>query len=354
MLDVKKILVAKLRHHGDVLLSSPVFTALKKAFPKAEIDAYINKETEPMLSGHPAISNFILYDRSKKSPLTDLKLLWSFRQRGYDLVLNLTEGDRGALAAKAARAKYRVGWDPQGGGMKGKKKMYTHLIKHCPHPRHTVEKNLDALRALGIFPKVDERELFFHVPDKERGSVQGSYAVVHPVSRWLFKCLPVAVVQNIVRDLAKRFDKVILTASPDKKECAMVEEILEGIKADNVVSFAGKLSLKGLGGLIEKAAFLFTVDSVPLHLASWSKTPVAVVFGPTSEKNWGPWQHPKALVITKDVVCRPCYHAGCGGSGVADCLETLTADEILEKLELFFLGSEVFAEVGSAGMLGGK
>lgn len=335
MRDVKKILVAKLRHHGDVLLSSPVFTELQRAYPEAQIDAYINKETQPMLEGHPAIARFILHDRSKKSPLRDLKLLWYIRRQGYDLVLNLTEGDRGALAAKASKAKYRVGWDPQGGGMKGKKKMYTHVIKHCPHPRHTVEKNLDALRVLGIFPKVDQRALVFHVPEKERVRIDKRYAVVHPVSRWLFKCLPAVVIREVVRDLARRFDKVILTASSDKAECAMIDEILEGLDLDNVENFAGKLTLKGLGGLIEDAAFLFTVDSVPLHLASWSKTPVAVVFGPTSEKNWGPWQHPKAVVITKDTVCRPCYHAGCGGSGVADCLETLSATEILSKLAAF-------------------
>lgn len=158
----KKILVAKLRHHGDVLLSTPVFSILKKRFPHAEIDAYIYSETLPMLEGHPAVSDFILYDKKwKKLPcwkryLEEAKLLRVIRKKGYDLVINLTEGDRGAIAAKVSRAPYAVGFDPEGGGMKGKKECYTHVIQHTPQPRHTVERQLDALRCLGIFPPTSE------------------------------------------------------------------------------------------------------------------------------------------------------------------------------------------------------
>lgn len=332
MREPKKILVAKLRHHGDVLLSTPVFTALKKAYPKAMITAYINAETLPMLEGHPAISDFLLYDRQKKTLFSELARLIKIKRAKYDLVLNLTEGDRGALAARISGAKTRVGFDPEGGGMKGKKKMYTHIIKHCPHPRHSVEKNLDAVRALGIFPTESERSLFFHIPKDADPGIEGEYALIHPVSRWLFKCLPPKVVAEVMQYLATKYDKLVISASQDPQECAMVEKILSHVPDLPVINLAGKLNLKQLGGLIEKAAFLFTVDSLPLHLASWSKTPVAVVFGPTSEKNWGPWQHPRATVITKKAICRPCYHPGCGGSGVADCLETLSASDIISHL----------------------
>src|SRR4030065_333817 len=52
-----RVLVVKLRHLGDVLLTSPVFTVLKNHVPHAEIDALVYRDTEPMLSGHPAIAN---------------------------------------------------------------------------------------------------------------------------------------------------------------------------------------------------------------------------------------------------------------------------------------------------------
>lgn len=132
-----------------------------------DIDAYIYSETLPMLSGHPSISNFILYNKNWKNLslyrryLHEIALLKKIRKNRYDLTINLTEGDRGAIVAKVSGARYSVGFDPEGGGMKGKKKCYTHIIKHTPRPRHTVEKNLDALRILGLFPVEGEKKIFF-------------------------------------------------------------------------------------------------------------------------------------------------------------------------------------------------
>src|SRR5690606_11508122 len=54
--QVERVLVIMLRHHGDVLLTSPVFTALKRAAPQLEIDALVYADTSPMLLGHPAIA----------------------------------------------------------------------------------------------------------------------------------------------------------------------------------------------------------------------------------------------------------------------------------------------------------
>src|SRR2546425_263749 len=102
---VKKILVIKLRHLGDVLLSSPLFSILRQVCPKAAIDAYIYKEAIPMLEGHPDITELIGYDRGWKQVnffsriLKEAVFLYHLRQKKYDLILNLTEGDRGIVTA---------------------------------------------------------------------------------------------------------------------------------------------------------------------------------------------------------------------------------------------------------------
>jgi hypothetical protein len=41
-------LVVKLRHHGDVLLASPVFSVLKNLEPQLEIDAVLYDDTQEM------------------------------------------------------------------------------------------------------------------------------------------------------------------------------------------------------------------------------------------------------------------------------------------------------------------
>ena len=103
-------------------------------------------------------------------------------------------------------------------------------------------------------------------------------------------------------------------------------------KVPGVIDLSGKISLKELGAVIEKAKLLFTVDSVPLHLASALKKPTVVVFGPTCDQNWGPWRNPESRVVTLPMSCRPCYRPGCGGSGVSDCLTELPAKLIIDSI----------------------
>lgn len=342
---IKKILVIKLRHHGDVLLTSPVFSVLKNALPGVQIDAYIYKDTLPMLEGHPAISNFLFYDRMEKKLsffkriTKEISFLFSLKKKGYDLVINLTEGDRGAMAALLCKSAYRVGFDRGGKRVFGRKKVYTHTIKHCPNPRHTVEKNLDALRCIGIFPPEDKRDLFLDIPkssyDKARLLTQAhtKYVVIHPVSRWRFKCLPKETIAKIALSLIERGHKVVFTAGHDPIEIAMVEDIEALCQHPNLINLAGKTELKDLCAIIAEAHRLICVDSVPLHIASATKTPVVAIFGPTSELNWGPWMHPKGLVLAQTLSCRPCFRDGCAGSKMSDCLFTLTSQKIINALD---------------------
>ena len=64
--EVRRALVTKLRHYGDVLLTSPVFATLKRAAPHIEIDALVYSDTAPMLANHPSIARLHTIDRDWK------------------------------------------------------------------------------------------------------------------------------------------------------------------------------------------------------------------------------------------------------------------------------------------------
>ena len=327
---VKKILVVKLRHLGDVLLTGPVFSGLRRALPEAQIDAFIWSECVPMLDGHPGVDGFLEYDRGWKKlgwrrVFKEWALFREIRRRGYDLVINLTEGDRGALAARVSGARVRVGFDPKGGGLWGKRGLYTHVAKSCPGLRHTVERNLDAIRRIGIFPSVEERELFLKVGEEVKGA---PFVLIHPTSRWRFKCWP--KMRELAKALLERGERLVFTSGPDPVEVAMVGEIVRGL---DVTNLAGKVSLKELGALIKGSKALICVDSVPFHMASALKAPVVAIFGPTSDVTWGPWQNERARIVAKAMSCRPCYQDGCGGSKVSDCLTRVSVSDVLEAYD---------------------
>ncbi len=335
---VKKVLVVKLRQLGDVLLTGPVFSCLRRALPEAKIDAYVYEEAIPMLEGHPGVDGFLGYDRKwKKLGFwgrlgKERELLGRIRNGGYDLVINLTEGDRGGMAAWLSGARVRAGFDPKG---KWQKRILTHTAKHCPTLRHTVEKNLDVLRRIGIFPGTEERDLFLAVPEeaalsmKERVGVE-KFVLIHPTSRWRFKCWPVEKMRELAEKLIAKGKKVVFTSGPDPDERAMVEEIAQGL---NALNLAGTISLKELAALIRACEFLVCVDSVPFHMASAFKKSVVAVWGPTSEVAWGPWRNPNVRIVAQNYSCRPCYQDGCGGSKLSDCLYTLPVEKVWKAIE---------------------
>lgn len=346
---VKKILVAKLRLQGDVLLTAPLFYHLKEALPEVEITALIYEETFPMLSGHHAVAHYLLYDKGwKKLGIwkrlwKELSLFWKIRQEKFDLVINLTEGDRGALAAFVSGAPLRVGFDPGKSGFLGKRKIYTHLVRMCGTPRHTVEKNLDILRALGIFPKSNQSNLTLQIPSSAREKVERflqkegisthNYILIHPFASHRFKCASLALIGRLIQRLHSLGKKVILSCGPSLREQEELEQILKKVPKNAVVAVKGIFSLKEFAALIEQAQSLVCVDSVSLHIASAVRTPVVALFGPTSDQMWGPWQHPKSQVVKYPISCQPCYMSGCGGSGKSQCLLSLSEEKILQALE---------------------
>src|SRR5262249_59621726 len=109
---LKRALVIQLRHHGDVLLTSPVFTVLKNHAPAIEVDALVYAETRHMLDLHPAIAQVHVIDRRWKELgafarlAREWRLHGALRARGYDLVGHLSEHPRGAWLARSLRARY--------------------------------------------------------------------------------------------------------------------------------------------------------------------------------------------------------------------------------------------------------
>src|SRR5690348_17556384 len=75
---VRRALVIQLRHHGDVLLTSPVFAVLKNHVPSLEVDALVYAETRDMLDLHPAIAQVHVVERRWKdsAPLERLAQEW--------------------------------------------------------------------------------------------------------------------------------------------------------------------------------------------------------------------------------------------------------------------------------------
>jgi heptosyltransferase III len=341
---VRRALVIKLRHHGDVLLTSPVFSALKRLAPHVEIDALVYRETAEMLEGHPAIRRVLTIDRelSRAGGLRSLRAetaLWlDLRAARYDLVVHLTEHRRGAWLARLINPRYAVGPERLERG-RWWRKSFTHRYLVPKHAlRHTIEINLDAIRRIGLWPS-DEDKAPVMVPGPAAEArvsqlldsfklTRKRFIVVHPGSRWLFKSLPAKSTALLLDQLAADRWPIVVTGSRDPAERALIDAILASTKAP-VVDLVAQLSLRELAALIQAARLLVGVDSAPMHIATAVGTPVVTVFGPSGEAEWGPTVVPNRVIVSTEHTCRPCGNNGCGGSNISDCLVKLPVSRVI-------------------------
>jgi heptosyltransferase-3 len=339
--SLRRVLVVKLRHHGDVLLSSPVFQVLRNRAPHAEIDALVYEDTRDMLSGHPAIAAIHGIDRGwKRQGIVDQarhesRLLATLRERRYQLLVHLTDHWRGAWLAQALRPRWSVAPERDNPLWRWS---FTHRYK-LPKatPRHTVETNLDALRRAGLYPEESEKSLVM-VPGAaaearveallaQAGVAPRSFVHVHPTSRWLFKTWTEAQSAELLRRLARDGHPIVATCAPDAREKAILVRILEEARVP-VADLSGQLTLREMAALTARGRLFVGVDSAPMHIAAAVGTPVVALFGPSGEKEWGPWRVKHRVVASHEYPCRPCGNDGCGGGKVSECLTRLPVDRV--------------------------
>lgn len=344
--ELRRVLVIKLRNLGDVLLASPVISVLKQQAPQIEVDALVYADTADMLRGHPHLSELHEIHRDWKQ-LGMFGRLWrewqlfaNLRRRRYDLILNLTDHGRGAWLSRLLKPRYALAPDVRPG--KAYRSAYTHLYPVVGgNRRHTVEINLDALRRVGIYPDHDRRRLTL-VPGEaaiasvdhalaRAGLKEKGFVLIHPGSRWFFKCWPPDRVAALCTELARRGLPVALVCGPDPLE----QHLLENVKSQAgpvAATFPGNLSLKELAALIGRARLMVGMDSAPMHMAAAMGTPTVAFFGPSGEIEWGPWQVPHRI-LTSSHTCRPCGRDGCGGGKRSECLEAIELPEALAAVE---------------------
>jgi heptosyltransferase-3 len=328
--DISRVLVVKLGHLGDVLLAAPVVSVLKRRAPHADIDALVYDDTAPMLAGHPDLAELHLIGGG------ELTLLRKLRSRRYQVLVGLSDKPRVAWLARLTGVRYAV--SPQRPDRSGWwRRSFTHFYSIPPgNSRHTVELHLDALRALGVEVGAHERRIVL-VPGRDAEQriaaleLPARFVVVHPASRWLFKCWPAARVAELIDILQRRGEVVVLTGSPSPEESALVGQVVQAMRTPTI-NLSGKLNLKELAALIGRAALFVGVDSAPMHIASAMGTPAVALFGPSGEVEWGPWQVAHKVLISEHS-CRPCGYNGCGGGNRSDCIESIPVARVLEAVD---------------------
>ena len=327
-----RILITKLKQIGDVLLATPAIGALRRRFPEARIVALVPKQGAIVLEGNPHLDGVWTYEQGGR-PLVHLLREWRRFRPDWVVELGITRKERvlGVLGGGRRRAGFAAA---------GRAAGLTDAIAF-DWSAHVVTNAERLLRSLGVEETLGPLHLSVREDEvaavkRRLGQVgveaQRGLAVVHPVTRWPFKSASHETMAAVIEGLRDRLGfEVALTAGPEPGESERAVRV-RGLVRGSVLDLIGKLALREFAALLAATRLVVTVDGAPMHMAAALQVPQVVLFGPTGDANWGPWQAPQ-VCLRAPFLCRPCGKDGCLGTKVSDCLQAITAEQVLDAAQ---------------------
>ena len=336
----EKILVVQTSFLGDTVLTTPLFSEIKRRFPAAELSVLCTPKAKSLLEGNPDIQEIIIDDKNESG--RGFRALWrkakDLRERGFTMALSVHKSMRTALLLFLAGIPHRIGFRQSAGWF-----FYHRRVNRDP-TRHDVERSLSLVKALSVDPEECGRELRVEVDPRTREEMEALFRSlgiqrddlvfgIHPGSVWPTKRWTVQGYAELMVHLKRRYrcELVLFGGLEDREVVARVQELSGGLG----ISLAGRIGLQELACALERCAVFITNDSGPMHVAVARGVPVVAIFCATTPSlGFYPYSS-RAVVVEKDLPCRPCgSHGGrrCP-LGTEDCMRLVRAEDVLRGVE---------------------
>jgi len=290
---------------GDVVLTTPLLAALRRAFPDAHITWAVGAHSAPVIERHPLLDAILPTGPAAnpaRSPAGLLRLALRLRQGRFDLAVVPDRSPALGLAVRLAGIRVRAGLDSAGRG-----RFYT--VKAPVDPglaRHEAEIYLDIARVLGIdaagcwatIPVSDEQVAALPRPLR----TDNGLIVVHigggknPGMTMTEKRPPVTLLATVAaRAAAHLKSRIAVLGGPEDR--ARADELHAELPGMNLLSLVGVLSFAEIAALSRVTALAIGPDTGVLHLMAAAGAPTIMIFGPSDPRRYGPFVPPGRATV---------------------------------------------------------
>jgi heptosyltransferase-2 len=291
------------------------------------------------LSHHPAVDEIIVDD--KKNSDRGWIGLWRkaklLRSKGFTMALCPHKSFRSGLLLFLARIPLRVGF------AQSQSSFLFHVRVKRDAERHDVERTLSILEGVGVRAEACERALDLPIRAGTREKVIREFESlglntsrmlvgVHPGSVWATKRWSVDGFARLIGMLKQRYPcEILLFGGPD--DTAVIAEVQE-LCGGCGVSLVDRIALHELPAALGLCSVLITNDSGPMHIAVAEGVPVVAIFCATTPAlGFYPYSS-KAIVLEKDLPCRPCSSHGGRRCplGTEDCIRLIGPEQVYQAV----------------------
>ena len=335
-----RILITRLRFIGDVVLTTPVIRALRRAYPNADIMYLAEDIPASILKNEPDLSEVISLNRTHISTLPLLRQWYEYyfffkkiRRYRFDLVVDLFSNPRSALLTILSGARYRLGYDVRGRGL-----AYNIKIKRGLSNR-VIDAYLDSARTLELPVQSETTKITIPPDDRAWASTRLSACSdldnrpiigINPGASWPAKIWDTEKCGELVNRMVSELGAhVLIIQGPDQ------EEIVESVKKylTSEVEIVAEISLTQLAALIQKCRLYISNDCGPMHIAVAVGTYTIGLFGPSDPDIWFPYSKAQGVALKPEVP--EC----CGQDICAEpipCINKISVDEVFIAAKRFW------------------
>ena len=337
--SIRKVLVIRLDRIGDMVITTPIFRALKEKWPDVQVTVLTNPVNKNIVINNPFIDCILVYDRENMHKSLNSRLIFfrSIREKKFDLVIDpyLDYEFKTSFITRFVGNRFRLGFEFAGRGIFYNIRYNPNVFPVSTEKRHMIDYDLDLLEHIGIETQKRQPEVFLSTDEKENaykrledaGADPGSKIIgIHPGGNYQSQRWPVKRFAAISNHLITNYDvKVILFAGQAEKQ--LLSEF-RGY-AVNTPIFLEDLSLRKFMSTLSHCSLFLCNNSGPLHIAAALNIPTVSTMGPTIPYHWWPYGKDH-IVLRKNVDCSPCKKGICE---THECMELITTNDFIAAVE---------------------
>ena len=198
--------------------------------------------------------------------------------------------------------------------------------------KHTVVRYCDVLRRMGFEFEDPAPAVKQNLPNP-MGEKSGVWVGFAPFSAHDGKTYPEDLRLEVIKLMSERYGRVFIHSGGGAEA-----EFAHQMEAqyENVTALNGKVDLSGELNLMSHLDCIVSMDSLAMHMASLTATPVVSVWGATHPSlGFLGWGCSADGVLQEEMPCRPCSVYGNKPCKTGDykCLRCITPDMIIAKID---------------------
>jgi ADP-heptose:LPS heptosyltransferase len=325
---------------GDVALTTPVLTGMRKQYPDIELVLLTRPAFKPFFSSIDGLQLFFPDLKNRHKGFPGLVRLYNdiSKQSKIDYVIDLHD----VLRSKILSQLFKLSGIPVAVINKGRSEKKSVITgKQKSRLKHSVERYYDVFSKAG-FPVTP---------------AEGPWII--PSSEALIKAGLMTDTQDELNIGVAPYAKHKLKMWPEENMIRLLEMISEKHKSrfwlfggneesERLIAFqtritgsynlVGKLSLDEELALMSKLDLMIAMDSSNMHMAALVGTKVISIWGGTDPlSGFGAWMQPENYSISipiDELTCRPCTTYGKGDCRRGDfaCMKWLIPEMVFQKL----------------------